>query len=86
MTFQKYKKEGRKIVCLTAYDYSTAKILDKADDLLAKRRAALEERIFAMRFLAPTLLLDIGLTVILMRTLGSASITSTNAAASRDKP
>jgi 3-methyl-2-oxobutanoate hydroxymethyltransferase len=30
LTFQKYKKEGRKIVCLTAYDYSTAKILDKA--------------------------------------------------------
>lgn len=30
LTFQKYKKEGRKIVCLTAYDYSTAKILDRA--------------------------------------------------------
>lgn len=30
LTFQKYKREGRKIVCLTAYDYSTAKILDKA--------------------------------------------------------
>jgi 3-methyl-2-oxobutanoate hydroxymethyltransferase len=30
LSFQKYKKEGRKIVCLTAYDYSTAKILDKA--------------------------------------------------------
>ena len=30
LTFQKYKKEGRKIVALTAYDYSTAKILDKA--------------------------------------------------------
>lgn len=30
LTFQKYKQEGRKIVCLTAYDYSTAKILDKA--------------------------------------------------------
>lgn len=30
LTFQKYKKEGRKIVCLTAYDYSTAKILDTA--------------------------------------------------------
>ncbi len=29
LTFQKYKQEGRKIVCLTAYDYSTAKILDK---------------------------------------------------------
>ena len=29
-TFQKYKREGRKIVCLTAYDYSTAKILDNA--------------------------------------------------------
>ena len=30
LTFQKYKKEGRKIVALTAYDYSTAKILDRA--------------------------------------------------------
>lgn len=30
LSFQKYKREGRKIVCLTAYDYSTAKILDKA--------------------------------------------------------
>lgn len=30
ITFQKYKQEGRKIVCLTAYDYSTAKILDGA--------------------------------------------------------
>ncbi len=30
LTFQKYKQEGRRIVCLTAYDYSTAKILDKA--------------------------------------------------------
>lgn len=30
MSFQKYKKQGRKIVCLTAYDYSTAKILDQA--------------------------------------------------------
>jgi 3-methyl-2-oxobutanoate hydroxymethyltransferase len=30
LTFQKYKREGRKIVCLTAYDYSTAKMLDKA--------------------------------------------------------
>ncbi len=30
LTFQKYKREGRKIVCLTAYDYSTAKILDRA--------------------------------------------------------
>lgn len=30
MTLSKYKKEGRKIVCLTAYDYSTAKILDNA--------------------------------------------------------
>ena len=30
LTFFKYKKEGRKIVCLTAYDYSTAKILDQA--------------------------------------------------------
>jgi 3-methyl-2-oxobutanoate hydroxymethyltransferase len=30
LTFLKYKREGRKIVCLTAYDYSTAKILDKA--------------------------------------------------------
>lgn len=30
LSFQKYKKEGRKIVCLTAYDYSTAKILDRA--------------------------------------------------------
>ncbi|HEY9756252.1 MAG TPA: 3-methyl-2-oxobutanoate hydroxymethyltransferase [Oculatellaceae cyanobacterium] len=29
-TLLKYKNEGRKIVCLTAYDYSTAKILDKA--------------------------------------------------------
>lgn len=30
LTFQKYKQEGRKIVALTAYDYSMAKILDKA--------------------------------------------------------
>ncbi len=30
LTFQKYKKEGRKIVALTAYDYGTAKILDRA--------------------------------------------------------
>ncbi len=30
LTLQKYKKEGRKIACLTAYDYSTAKILDNA--------------------------------------------------------
>lgn len=30
LTFQKYKREGRKIVCLTAYDYSTAKILDNS--------------------------------------------------------
>jgi 3-methyl-2-oxobutanoate hydroxymethyltransferase len=29
-TLQKLKEEGRKIVCLTAYDYSTAKILDQA--------------------------------------------------------
>lgn len=30
LTLKKYKSEGRKIVCLTAYDYSTAKILDNA--------------------------------------------------------
>jgi 3-methyl-2-oxobutanoate hydroxymethyltransferase len=30
LTFQKYKNEGRKIVALTCYDYSMAKILDKA--------------------------------------------------------
>lgn len=30
LTLKKYKEEGRKIVCLTAYDYSTAKILDRA--------------------------------------------------------
>ncbi|MBY0357117.1 MAG: 3-methyl-2-oxobutanoate hydroxymethyltransferase [Candidatus Obscuribacterales bacterium] len=30
LTFQKYKREGRKIVALTAYDYSTAKILDRS--------------------------------------------------------
>lgn len=30
LTFQKYKREGKKIVALTAYDYSTAKILDRA--------------------------------------------------------
>lgn len=30
LTLQKYKEDGRKIVCLTAYDYSTAKILDRA--------------------------------------------------------
>jgi len=29
-TFQKYKNEGRKLTMLTAYDYSTAKIMDKA--------------------------------------------------------
>ena len=30
LTLQKYKQEGRKIVCLTAYDYSTAQVLDRA--------------------------------------------------------
>jgi 3-methyl-2-oxobutanoate hydroxymethyltransferase len=30
LTLQKYKSEGHKIVALTAYDYSTAKILDRA--------------------------------------------------------
>ncbi len=30
LTLQKYKKDGRKIVALTAYDYSMAKILDNA--------------------------------------------------------
>ncbi len=30
LTLQKYKQEGRKIVALTAYDYSTAQILDRA--------------------------------------------------------
>jgi 3-methyl-2-oxobutanoate hydroxymethyltransferase len=30
LTLKKYKQEGRKIVCLTAYDYSTAQILDRA--------------------------------------------------------
>jgi 3-methyl-2-oxobutanoate hydroxymethyltransferase len=30
MTLQKYKQERRKIVALTAYDYSTAQILDRA--------------------------------------------------------
>ncbi|HEY9677308.1 MAG TPA: 3-methyl-2-oxobutanoate hydroxymethyltransferase [Drouetiella sp.] len=30
LTLQKYKQEKRKIVCLTAYDYSTAQILDRA--------------------------------------------------------
>ncbi len=30
LTLQKYKSEKRKIVCLTAYDYSTAQILDRA--------------------------------------------------------
>jgi len=30
LSLLKFKKEGRKIVALTAYDYSTAKILDKA--------------------------------------------------------
>jgi 3-methyl-2-oxobutanoate hydroxymethyltransferase len=30
LTLQKYKEEGRKIVALTAYDYSTAQILDRA--------------------------------------------------------
>lgn len=29
-TLLKYKGEGRKIVCLTAYDYSTAQIVDRA--------------------------------------------------------
>ncbi|OGI21820.1 MAG: 3-methyl-2-oxobutanoate hydroxymethyltransferase [Candidatus Melainabacteria bacterium RIFOXYA12_FULL_32_12] len=29
-TLQKYKREGRKITALTAYDYSTAKFLDEA--------------------------------------------------------
>jgi 3-methyl-2-oxobutanoate hydroxymethyltransferase len=30
LTLQNYKEEGRKIVVLTAYDYSTAQILDRA--------------------------------------------------------
>lgn len=30
MTFQKAKEEGRKLTMLTAYDYSTAKLLDEA--------------------------------------------------------
>jgi 3-methyl-2-oxobutanoate hydroxymethyltransferase len=30
LTLQKYKEEGRKIVALTAYDYSTAQILDRS--------------------------------------------------------
>lgn len=30
LTLKKHKSEGRKIVCLTAYDYSTAKVLDNA--------------------------------------------------------
>jgi len=30
LTLQKYKQDKRKIVCLTAYDYSTAQILDRA--------------------------------------------------------
>jgi len=30
LTLKKHKGDGRKIVCLTAYDYSTAKILDNA--------------------------------------------------------
>lgn len=30
LTFQKYKRAGKKIVALTAYDYSTAKVLDNA--------------------------------------------------------
>lgn len=30
LTLKKCKLEGKKIVCLTAYDYSTAKILDRA--------------------------------------------------------
>jgi 3-methyl-2-oxobutanoate hydroxymethyltransferase len=30
LTLQKHKQEGRKIVCLTAYDYSTAQIIDRA--------------------------------------------------------
>lgn len=41
-TLRKYKKEGRKIVVLTAYDYPTAKILDQAgvDCLLVGDSAA----------------------------------------------
>ncbi|MDD3012822.1 MAG: 3-methyl-2-oxobutanoate hydroxymethyltransferase [Candidatus Gastranaerophilales bacterium] len=30
ITCQKYKNEGRKITCLTAYDYSTAKFIDES--------------------------------------------------------
>jgi len=30
-TLQKYKKEGKKITALTAYDFSTAKIIDRAE-------------------------------------------------------
>src|SRR5277367_3529316 len=30
LTLQRYKEEGRKIVALTAYDYSTAQMLDRA--------------------------------------------------------
>lgn len=41
-TLRKFKKEGKKIVVLTAYDYSTAKILDEAgvDCLLVGDSAA----------------------------------------------
>src|ERR1700722_13785749 len=30
LTLHKYKQEGRKIICLTAYDYATAQILDRS--------------------------------------------------------
>ncbi|MGN0916421.1 MAG: 3-methyl-2-oxobutanoate hydroxymethyltransferase [Succinivibrio sp.] len=30
-TFDKMKKEGRKIACLTCYDYTTAKVIDNTD-------------------------------------------------------